>query len=829
MLFDVALQSLAFIATATLGVFVLTRRPTRSANRAFFVFSASVAWWVYCNAMIVTAPDEANAALWIRVAFAAAALVPCFLLAFSLQFPLGRPPLALRAHALLYSLGAAAVALSLWGGLVVGAQRQAWGYEARYNPWVLAAFAAYFLIGCGVSAEDLRRRLRPSTGLQRLQIQYFLLGTALSAALAAALSLAAPLILETARSSVYAPSAAVVMISFITYSVARHRLMDIEFAIRRGVTYAITVGLITGVFLIVVPTLERLLREHVGYASVAASFIAALCIAVVFQPLRNRVQMLVDRVFHRQAYDYHRTLQDASQLLAHSLDLDRLLRHLMQIISDTLAPKTSVLFLYDIATDAYEPWYPERDTAEDNGSLAAVAPRGSLLVRRLGDTHEPILRDEAEHHWTSPDAAALVLEMSRLGADVAVPLMVEDDLVGMLCLGGKRSEAVYTAQDVGLLSTVANQAAVAIQRARFYEEVVWVKEYNENILAQMDSGVIAVDVDGRITTINRAAERLLGVRSADLVGRPASALDGGLDEALGLRSPVPRSNQEVTLHVNGRALPIVSSSSPLHGPAGEPLGTVGVFSDLSRVKELEAEKNRAGRLAAVGALAAGMAHEIKNPLVSIRTFAELLPERYHDPDFRDRFANLAIGEIDRIDGLVADLLELVRTGPRRFVAVPVNDLLQQAIALLASQFAAARAHAVRHYDQRVLPAWGDPDRLKQAVLNLLLNAMQAMPDGGAIRVTTGLDERPGPEGRPRVRIEIANGGEPIPTDHLDRIFDPFFTTKTTGTGLGLAVSYKIIEDHNGAISVVSNREHGTTFTVLLPVANPRASGAREHA
>jgi PAS domain S-box-containing protein len=825
MLADVALQSLAFIATALLGVFVFTRRPARPANRAFFIFAASVAWWVYCNAMIITASDEVNAALWIRIAFAAAALVPSCLLAFSLQFPLGRPPLPVTTWLLLYAVGLAAAALCLWGGLVTAVKRQEWGYEAVYNPWLLAFFAAYFTIGCGASAEDLRRRLGRSAGLQRLQIQYFLLGTALSAALAAALSLVVPLAFGTARFSIYAPSAAVVMISIITYSMARHRLMDVEFAIRRGVAYAVTVAVITGVFLIVVPVLERWLREQVGYASVAASFVAAICIAVVFQPLRNRIQLLVDRLFRRQAYDYHRTLRDASQMLAHSLDLDLLLRHLLAMVNETMAVKGMALMLYDPVAESYVAWRPEREAPGDNGSPPSIPAGASLLVRHLRDSPEPLLRDEVEHHWTRPDAAAMVAEMRQVDAQVIVPLLVEERLVGMLCLGEKWSERVYTAQDVALLSTVANQAAVAVQNARLYEEVVWVKEYNENILAHMDSGVIAVDVGGRITTINHAAQRMLGVRAEALVGRPAAALEGGLDEALGLSSPVPRSNQEVTLQIGGRAVPIVAGSSPLRGPDGEVLGTVAVFSDLSRIKELEAEKNRASRLAAVGALAAGMAHEIKNPLVSIRTFAELLPERYEDPDFRDRFAALAIGEIDRIDGLVADLLELVRTGPRRFAAVSMHELLQQALALLASQLAAARVHVARHYTRHLPYIWGDPDRLKQAILNLLLNAMQAMPGGGTLRVTTSANGRPGPDGRPRVCVEIANGGEPIPPEHLERIFDPFFTTKTRGTGLGLAVSHKIIEEHQGAVTVVSNREQGTVFTVLLPVANSRAVGA----
>jgi signal transduction histidine kinase len=265
--------------------------------------------------------------------------------------------------------------------------------------------------------------------------------------------------------------------------------------------------------------------------------------------------------------------------------------------------------------------------------------------------------------------------------------------------------------------------------------------------------------------------------------------------------------------VNNRAgypVPIISSSSALRDRSGGLLGAVAVFSDLSRLKELEREKWRAERLASIGALASGIAHEIKNPLVAIKTFAELLPERFTDEDFHGDFSKVVVREIERIDSLLGRLRGLTPNA-QRLVPLDLVRSIQETLALLRAQLEQASIVVKTSY-QRALPlVAGDPDQLRQLFLNVFVNAIEAIHCSGQLTVRVAAHKILGSR---VVSVEIEDSGGGIPPNLVTKIFDPFVTTKERGSGLGLSICRGIADAHRAAI-YATNAESGQGAVIII--------------
>jgi signal transduction histidine kinase len=244
--------------------------------------------------------------------------------------------------------------------------------------------------------------------------------------------------------------------------------------------------------------------------------------------------------------------------------------------------------------------------------------------------------------------------------------------------------------------------------------------------------------------------------------------------------------------------------------AGDFLARQRLEDDLLRAQALLA---RADRLSALGTLAAGIAHEIRNPLVSVRTFIQLLPERLHDEEFRTGFRDLALSEIERICGLINDLLAFSRPAPAEREPVDLQMLASQTVRLLDAE-ARKRGVVLRMRAETVLPAVvADEARMKQVLMNVVLNGIQASPERGAVDVCTRVDAD---DGARWCVVEIADTGPGIAPEQAERIFDPFFTTKETGSGLGLFIAHRIVTEHGGAILAGPRAEGGTVFSIRLP-------------
>jgi len=348
-------------------------------------------------------------------------------------------------------------------------------------------------------------------------------------------------------------------------------------------------------------------------------------------------------------------------------------------------------------------------------------------------------------------------------------------------------------------------------------EITSLKAYTDNILASMTNGLITIDLEKKVVTVNEMAE--------SIIGRGREAIAGlSLEQVLDEHHPLCQmlvetlaqekeiSHLEVELKRDGESLWLIAGTSLLIGGQGKIIGALAIFQDITELKALEEKLRQADRLAALGTLSAGLAHEIKNPLSAIKTFVQLLPQKIGLPSFMEKFNVTVPREIDRINYLVEDLLELTRRRVRPLVALKVDDLILQVIDLHGEDIKKRQITLEDHLDRRIPPVHGDAETLYRAFSNLIINAIQAMPNGGTLSISSKLDSS-----LFSVEITFQDTGIGMDETTAKNIFNPFFTTKDKGAGLGLALTRKIIEDHRGTIEVHSEKGMGTTFTLNLPV------------
>jgi len=353
----------------------------------------------------------------------------------------------------------------------------------------------------------------------------------------------------------------------------------------------------------------------------------------------------------------------------------------------------------------------------------------------------------------------------------------------------------------------------------------------ESLLMGLPDAVVGVDEGLRIVLWNPAAEALADRSARRVLGRtlkevfpPDSSLVRHLAETL--RTRESRSEGEATIEgPDGRPIAVSIVTAPLAGRSGTPEGAVAVLRDLTRIRQLEDEVRRGETLAAAGRMAVGLAHEIRNPLAAIRGAVQLLRKELGPEARWEEHLELLLKEVDRVNRILEQLLDLGRPVQLRPVPLNIHQLLER-VALLAEGLAAGRGVSiVRRYDPSLPPILGDEDRLIQVFHNLVRNAVEAMPGGGALTLATRLSLNPlfakvdlGTGARSMVEVQVTDAGEGIPGASLGKIFHPFFTTKERGLGLGLALCHRILEEHRGAIQVESAPGKGTTVKCFLPIA-----------
>jgi len=493
--------------------------------------------------------------------------------------------------------------------------------------------------------------------------------------------------------------------SIFTYTIVKHQLMDIKIVISKGFTYASLVGVITGIYILTVGIFQGIFGTTVfAQGSFLVNAFVAMVIAAIFQPLKDKIRFIVDKLFFKEKYDPQKVLKEFTWALSSLIEVDKILNLFINTVMKTLHIAKSSLFLNEKesgkfkinTTKGLNEETVEKIYFEKDDFLYRWLKEGGIFNREEFEFH--LSRQE---FIPSEEITQTLNKLKELEAGLSIPLKIKDELVGIFNLSDKMSEEMFTADDLEFLTTLTNQAVIALENARLYEEM----------------------------------------------------------------------------------------------------------------RELEKNLHRADKLSALGTLAASIAHEIKNPLVAIKTFTQLFPKKFNDPEFQERYNQVVPQELERVENILHELLDFSRPSKEVNQPVEIVKIIEEILLFMENEISKNKVRVIKKYQKNLPEILVNPEQMKQVFLNLTLNALQAMPRGGSLTIATILLNNPTSQ---QLQIRFSDTGSGIPEGNLKNIFNLFFSTKEGGTGLGLAIVKQIIKEHNGTIEVASKPNEGTTFLINLP-------------
>ncbi len=368
------------------------------------------------------------------------------------------------------------------------------------------------------------------------------------------------------------------------------------------------------------------------------------------------------------------------------------------------------------------------------------------------------------------------------------------------------------------------------EQKKMEREIIDLKNFNESIIESMEAGLLTTDLEGQITSLNKGAEKILGWKTENVVGREIKTVlhPEEVDYIFSSLPPgkLPYSRETELTVKTGRRIAIGFTATDRIDNQGEKVGTIVSFRDISEIKQMQTEVIRMDRLASLGVLASGIAHEIKNPLAGIKTMAQACEEEFELEDPRQEYLIRIIRQVNRLDDLLKTFFAFARPKPPDRRHHRISEIIDEVKNLVLKNLTQNGISYTEKITDDLPDVWIDSQQIQQVFLNLILNAIDAMPDGGEFTFSakpisaneSGLSRKQSNQDAPfpYVRVDCSDSGEGIQADKTEMIFDPFFTTKPNGLGLGLSIVYRIIQEHSGDIRVQSKPGQGTTFALILP-------------
>jgi PAS domain S-box-containing protein len=714
-------------------------------------------------------------------------------------------------------LGGARIAV-LWRGIRGPADA---ALLERLDVLDLAYLTIALVAGLGVMLRALRR-LRSVTA--RRQLRWIVWGSALGA-LPFVIGYAVPVVFgRTFEGGEYtAVLLGAIPLAFAS-AIVRYRLTDVEVIIKRGLAVS-AVGLALVIIYFATTELAAFVFRTNPEQNNSIALLATLIVALVAPWLWRTIQIALDRLYYRERYDYRRAIGTFARELNSDLDLDRLSTRLVARVRDTLGTDRIALFQVDPARPAGD-FQPVAYLGFEGGAPPRIA-RDSVLGERMSAGHTSVIDDAVFTRRFSGDEAT---SWRDAGLECFVPCVSKGVTIAVLSAGRRAQSEPLSSEDLALLGAVAPQAATAIENARLYgalraqaDEVERLRQFSDSVVESLSDGLLVVDLDDRVLRWNRRLEDLMGIERGRAVGRRLATIFDKpfLDSVYDARrqSADGAALYRVPLAASQKTLLVNVGIAPFKTPDGTTAGSIIVLEDVTDRANLEEQLRLSEKMAAIGLLAAGVAHEVNTPLTGISSFTQMLLERSPADDPTVHLLEKIERQTFRAAKIVNSLLNLARPSDGEAGPLDVNVVLNDVVSLLEHQFRSSRIQVRRDLCASGVFIKGVEYKLQQVFLNLLLNARDAMPRGGWLTLATRVDER-------GAVVEVADTGSGIPSEHIARIYDPFFTTKTDGrgTGLGLSVTYGIVQEHGGTLVCDSVVGQGTRFTLTLP---PMAAVAGE--
>ena len=816
-----------------IGLYVLLRRWTAPKSIHFYIFCL-VSFVLYSFKYTGQFDAFDWTIYWANIT--AGALQPALFLHFAIGFSTSAPKSRVQrvkghfAAAALYLPGAALVwlqytAIKIWSASERVHHRLdqvAVGYLALY--YVVAATVFWF-----------RYRLADST-LERQQLKWLSRGTLLAVTpftFLYAIPYMADLAVPSALTKLAGLSLVFLPLTF-SWAIVRYRLMDVDLIFKRGVSYTLATAALLGVYFGVVAMAAEVVHTRLPNLRIWGLIAAVIVTGLVFDPLKRAIQGRVDRIFEPKRFDYRETLVNFGRGLSSQTNLSMLLASIVERLPQTLLVTRVAVFVSE-NTVGSQPCF---SLVASHGLSDVSTTDGKGLDLSFLSFDDPTANN---HLFLENPQQALLLSVmgrqtaARLDLNYYLPCRVahhEDGgtrTVAVLGIGRTSHGDFLSSEDVELLESLADYVGIAIQNAQLYKrleqkisEFERLKEFHENIVESINVGVLAVDLDNRVESWNQQMEAMLGVPRSEAVHQNLAdlfpvefierfkgiALDEGTHTLYKFRLILPNGQ----LRISNIAI------APLLSRNAKAIGRIILIDDITNRTELEEQLSQAEKLSSIGLLAAGVAHEVNTPLAVISSYAQMLTKQMSGDQKLAPVLEKITQQTFRASEIVNGLLNFSRTGAAEFSTLLINSVIQETLILLDHQMKTAQITVDVQLDHKLSPIYGNQGKLQQVLLNLLLNAKEAMARSPSARLKVSTYNHSG-----RVFVRIEDCGSGIRQDLLHRIYDPFFTTKTTprlgehkGTGLGLAVTYGIIQEHAGEIHVESTEGLGTTFLLDFP-------------
>ncbi len=802
-----------------IGIYILLRRWTAPRATHFYLFClVSFA----LNALKYTGKLDALDWTTYAVNITAEALQPALFLHFALSFPEKRISATRRRWLMPLVYLPGLILIGLWTMAIF--EWQATGILKHHLEQAGTAYnAIFYIVAAAFFVYNTNKARNP---LERQQLKWLTRGTLL-AVLPFTFFYAIPFLLDIevpVTLTRFAGLTLVILPLTFSWAIIRYRLMDTDLIFKRGVAYTLATGLIGGAYIGIIALAGVMVHLHLPEAVKEWGLVIAILItAQLFDPLKRKIQNWVDRIFDRQRYDYRKALIEFGRSLGSETNLSELLNSIVVRLPSTLLVERVAVFMQEgdklkmAASHGFPQIFSARDL--DLGFLKFDADQKHSHIF-LENTQQ------AMHLLPSEQESAASLDLNYY-----LPCRVQDGkeshVIAIIGLGRTIGGDFLSSEDVELLESLASYIGIALQNASLYaqlgrqiREFERLKEFNENIVESINVGILAVDLDDHIESWNAQMEAMYALSRAEALGKQLSTVfphdlctelekfrgDSGVHHLYKFRL-MTRAGEQRTTNI---------AVAPLLSRDFVPVGRILLVDDITERVSLEAQLTQADKLSSIGLLAAGVAHEINTPLAVISSHAQMLTKQLRGDDRLAPLLEKITTQSFRAAEIANGLLNFSRTSTTEFREIDLNQVIRDTLSLVEHQMKTAQIKLDLDLAEGLPAISGNPGKLQQVFLNLLLNAKDAMPGGGQLRLKTLANGH--------VEAIIADTGSGIAPENLKRIYDPFFTTKTSprpgdrrGTGLGLAVSYGIIQEHAGKIEVQSAVGEGTTFYLEFPL------------
>jgi two-component system, NtrC family, sensor kinase len=797
-----------------IGLYVLFRRWTAPGSTHFYVFC--LVSFAFCSFHFTGKLNSFDRTIyWGNIL--ANMLQPALLLHFVLTFP-ERSGILRKYRWLAASIYAPGLLLLGYHVLAITSSRASESLLWRLDRLWMAYLAVYFVAAAAVLLQSYSQARRP---ILRQQLKWLTRGTVLAITPFTVLYVL-PYVLPNMGFAPMKLSVVTLGILPLTfgYAIFRYKLMDVDLIFKRGMAYTLAAMAIAGAYFTAIALVGELVHTRVPSAGTTGLVLAIVITALLADPVRKWIQERMDRLFYRTRYDYRQTLVEFGRELSAEPDLDKMLTAVVDRLSRTLLVDRMAIFLS--SGERAEQFI----LAKSFGIQQTAGLDLTFLAIDRPELSEGHIFFENTHNVPRENANARET-IARLELNYYIPCRAQRSTVAVLGLGKTVTGDFLSSEDVELLETVAGYLAIAIQNSRLYASLEQkvaqyerLKDFNENIVESINVGVLAVDLQDRIESWNSQMEVMYALPRRQALTRslgdvfPPEFIEEfsrvrqspGIHNLYKFRLPVPTGE---TRTVNVAIAPLVTKKFNV-------AGRLIIMDDITERVELEHQLSQSDKLSSIGLLAAGVAHEVNTPLAVISSYAQMLSKQVQGDQQKSTLLEKITRQTFRASEIVNNLLNFSRTSGAEFAEVDVNRVIVDTLSLLEHQFKTGRIRVQDELAAHLPPIQGNAGRLQQVFLNLFLNAKDAMPEGGTLKIATSNGDG--------VSVTVSDSGSGIAQEHIHRIYDPFFTTKSVapdgqkrGTGLGLSVTYGIIQEHAGKIRVESSPEQGTTFFIDFPM------------